>query len=154
LVNATLFFATTNGDTAATVPNSDKIIFNDTSKMFEPLVLANENNIKQTPNPTPDGSRIINVTENGLKVGTYPIKGFIKLSEADVDKLKSFTIIQQITSALPFGRFGIDYPNASVIELLPTDERGLSIGPYTLKHNATNKSLEFEYTMLFGGKLV
>ena len=129
-------------------------MFNDTSKMFEPLILANENNIKQTPNPTPDGSRIINVTENGLKVGTYPIKGFIKLSESDHTKLKSFPILQQITSALPFGRFGIEYPNATVLSLQPTDTKGLSIGVYRLEHNATNKSLEFQFTMLFGGQLV
>jgi len=149
-----LWFATTGSETGpGSVSSGDKIIFNDTTKIFQPLILDNENNIKQTPNPTPDGTRIINVTENGLKIGTYPILGHIKLSESDHTKLKSFPIIQQITTNLPFGRFGIDYPNATVLSLVPSATKGLSIGPYKLAHNATNKSLEFTYTMLFGGEL-
>jgi len=153
LANATLFFATTNGDTASSVPSTDKIVFNDTTKILQPIVLPTENNIKQIPNPTNDGSRIINVTENGLKVQNYKLIGHIKLSEADHTKLKSFPIPQQITTDLPFGIFGIDYPNASVLSFTPTLTKGLSIGPYTLTHNATNKALEFDFTMLFGGKL-
>lgn len=155
MVNATLWFATSGSETGpGSVSADDKIIFNSTTKILQPLETPFENNIKQTPNPTNDGSRIINVTENGLKGGSYELKGYIKIAEADHTKLKSFTIIQQITTALPFGRFGVDYPNADLLSLIPSDTLGLSFGPWSLKHNSTDKTIEFDFTLLFGGQLV
>lgn len=153
MVNATLWYAVNSGDLVNTVPASQKIEFTTKDRVLEPLENPYDNNIKQIPNPTNDGTRIINVTENGLKQYTYPLKGFIKLSDPNVSKLFSFRALQQITTNLPFGRFGIDYPNAPDFSFTPLVTRGLSIGPANLKHNATNASVDFEYTLLFGGRL-
>ena len=152
MVNATLWYATLPGQSAAGVPNSRKIVFDSSGeKYFAPLDHDYANNIKQIPNPQNLGVRQINVTENGLKDAGYPISGFIKISDSDSDKLVDFIQIEQITTALPFGVFGIDYPNLPKLSFVPTVEKGLSIGPVRFHHNSTNQALEFTYTMLFGG---
>ncbi len=152
MVNAKLYYKNTAGEGPAA--NAARTIeFNTETKHFAPISLSYENNIKQTPNPTNDGTRVINVTENGLLDANYPISGFIKLSETtDVQKLLDFIKVLQINDALPFGRFGIEYPNAPLLGFEPSVTKGLSIGPVVLLHNAVDKSINFTYTMLFGGE--
>jgi len=155
MVNATLYFKLTAGESPGSVPAGRRIDFDSSgNKSFSPLKLIYMNNIKQTPNPQNAGVRQINVTENGLKDANFPVGGFIKISDPDNTKLLSFPIEEQISTALPFGRFGIIYPNLPTLDFEPTATKGLSIGRIELTHNATNKSLEFAYTMLFGGTFV
>lgn len=155
MVNATLFYKITAGENPATIPAGRRIDFDSSgNKSFSPLKLDYANNIKQVPNPQNLGVRQINVTENGLKDANFPVGGFIKLTEPDHTKLKEFMILPQITTALPFGRFGIIYPNATLLGFDPNATKGLSIGPATLEHDSTNKAINFTYTMLFGGTFV
>jgi len=155
VVNATLFYKITAGENPATIPSGRRIDFDSSgNKSFSPLKLVYNNNIKQVPNPQNLGVRQINVTENGLKDANFPVGGFIKLTDPDHLKLREFMILPQITTALPFGRFGFIYPNAPLLDFDPTATKGLSIGDVTLEHNATNKTLEFTYLMLFGGTFV
>lgn len=152
-----MFFADVNGDTAASVPDAQKIEFNNDSKVLEmPFFWDYANSIKQIQNPTNDGTRIINVTENGLRRFQIPLKGHIKDSEVtDRNKLTDFLFELQISQALPFGRFGIDFPNQPRLSIRPTLTRGLSIAdPVIVKFNATAKITEFEYMMFFGGQAI
>lgn len=152
MVNATLWYANTDGQTHLTVPSQQRIVFNSSgNKYFAPIDHDYFNNIKQIPNPQNLGVRQINVTENGLKDANYPVAGFIKISDIDHEKLVDFMQVEQITTNLPFGRFGIDYPNLPKLSFIPTLTKGLAIGPVHFHHNSTNKTLEFTYTMLFGG---
>jgi len=154
LTNATLWFGDNTGDTPASVPGAQKIVFNNDDIVLENLVKWNyANSIKQIQNPTNDGTRIINVTENGLRGFTIPLKGFIKDNQvADRDKLTDFLFELQISIPLPFGRFGLDFPNQPNLSIRPTTERGLSIAdPVVVTYNAIAKQTDFEYMMFFGG---
>lgn len=151
MANATLYYKLAAGEAPAA--NSARRIEFDSSgnKSFIPLEHDYVNNIKQIPNPQNEGVRQINVTENGLKDASFPIGGFIKIADTDYEKLIDFMQVPQVTTALPFGRFGFIYPAIPKLSFEPTVTKGLSIGPVHLKHNSTNQALEFTYTMLFGG---
>jgi len=155
MVNATVYYKNTPGETPGSIPAGRRIDFESTgNKMFAPLKLNYFNNIKQIPNPQNAGVRQINVTENGLKDANYPFGGFIKIVDPDHEKLFDFPIVEQITEDMPFGRFGITYPHLPKLSFEPNATKGLSIGTNVLEHNSTNLSLEFTWTMLFGGKFV
>jgi len=139
------------------VPNSQKIQFNNDDIFLEtPTFWDYANSIKQLQNPTNDGTRIMNVTENGLRRFQIPLKGFVKDNQvADRDKLTDFLFELQISQALPFGVFGLDFPNQPNISIRPTVTRGLSIGdPVIIRYNSTAKMTEFEYMMFFGGRAI
>ena len=152
MANATLYHKNDPSENPFTIPAARKIEFDSSgNKSFIPLEHDYTNNIKQIPNPQNLGARIINVTENGLKDASFPIGGFIKITDSDHEKLIDFYQIPQVTDAMPFGKFGFIYPAIPKLSFEPTVIKGLSIGPVHLKHNSTNKTLEFTYTMLFGG---
>jgi len=152
MVNATLYYKNTPGESPGSIPAGRRIDFESNStKFLEPMKRNYFNNIKQTPNPQNAGARVINVTENGLKDLNFPLRGTIKVADSDYEKLFDFPVIEQITDDLPFGRFGITYPHASKFSFEPNATKGLSIGTDVLEHNSVNLSVEFNYTMLFGG---
>lgn len=124
--------------------------------MHNPVYWNYGNSIKQIQNPTNDGTRITNVTENGLRALTIPIKGHIKDTDVtDRNKLTDLMIALQVSTALPFGRIGLDFPNQPRLSIRPTLTRGLSIAdPCVVRYNSTGKVTEFEYTLFFGGKAV
>ncbi len=151
MVNATLYYKLSPVEPPAFTA-SRRISFDSSgNKSFIPLEHDYVNNIKQIPNPQPLGVRQINVTENGLKDASFPIGGFIKITDSDHEKLIDFMQVPQITDDMPFGSFGFIYPTLPKLSFEPTATKGLSIGPVHFKHNSTNKTLEFTYTMLFGG---
>jgi hypothetical protein len=157
VANSTLWYADNTGDTKDTVPAAQKIVFNNDDIVLEnPIQWNYSNSIKQIQNPTNNGDRIMNVTENGLRGFTIPIKGFIKDNQvADRDKLTDFLFVLQIVGGLPFGRFGLDVPNQPRLSVRPTTERGLSLAdPIVIKYNAIAKQTDFEYNMFFGGKAI
>jgi len=153
LVNATLYFLNNPGENLGSIPASQKLEFNEKTIRLEPLERIRDNNIKQTPNPNPDGVRKMITTENGLLVFTLPLKINIRQDQqAEIDKLEGFIDRPQVTDLMQFGIIGIDYPNADIpFSLIPSDSKGYSIGPTITRHMATDNSVDYQITLLFGG---
>lgn len=158
MANAILFFIDSNGQGVADAITAGQALEfnNDTIVLHEQPELIYGNSIKQTPNPTNDGSRIINVTENGLRANNIPISLHIKSPETvAINLLKTMITVQQINAALRFGRFGMVFPNSpEFFSFTPDDTFGYSIGEVSVKYNSTAKQIDCKLTLLFGGKYV
>lgn len=158
MANAILFFIDANGDDVADAISAGQALEfnNDTIVLHEQPELVYGNSIKQTPNPTNDGSRIINVTENGLRANNIPLSLHIKRAETvAINLLKTMITVQQINPALRFGRFGLAFPNSpEFFTFTPDNTFGYSIGDVSVKYNATAKQIDCKLTLLFGGKYV
>jgi len=157
LANATLWYKINVGDTLGGVASGQKINFNQDTIVLESIkFLPWENNIKFMSNPNPDGDRIINVTDNGGKIIILQLKGRIKATETvPVDNLFQFLKIVNIITALPFGRFSFDSPNATKFTLVSDATKGYSVmGAPELDYNVNGKTYRFTLNLGFGGKFL
>lgn len=166
MATATLFIRTvaTKNTTLAVLKSTfpDQVLeFNTPDKILEGNTRDHQNNIVAKPSPTNDGSKIIKIIPNGLKdLNLSNIQGHVKISNDDAyKKIINFPIIPQfIDPEFPFGRFGLDYPNATRHGIDPKTAtnatEGLTIKSLTSVHNAKAKIIEFTLNLQWGGTLV
>lgn len=94
--------------------------------------------------------------DNGFTGFVLPLLGYIKATETiEADNLFNFLKVKQMTDNFPHGIFNIDNPNGPKMSFESNTSKGLSVGSISeIKWNATNKSYDFDFLLLFAGTFV
>ena len=156
MTNITLWQKDAVSDTLGGVPVARKILFNDPNKGIELYEWLDwQNNIVVTENSNKTGERRANMEDAGFAGVRITLKGTIKvIATQEVTNLFNFLKVLQTTDALPMGRFNIDNPNGPAMSIVATATKGLSITKgSSIKWNPTEKSYDFNFSMIYGGDL-
>ncbi len=162
MANAMLFFrtpSTLQGAIADPVnlPAAQKLLFTPPNDLASGIDEVHENNIVRKLPPVPSGRRLIQ-TDEGFKQWILTLSGnyIIDSNVESADKLFDFINIAQGITELPFGVFGISYPNGpSYLNIDPDDTRGLMIMRRSGKHVGITKEIfDFSATVSLGGDVV
>ena len=101
MANGLLYYRTTTSKTTTTadpqnLASGQKLEFTFPTDLLESIQEAYSNNIKRSPIPNQDGTRKVNVQENGLESYTITISGVFKKSpEAGISTLSNNRINEQ-----------------------------------------------------------
>ena len=116
-----------------------------------------QNNVSIDPATNPDGTKKVNLQDNGRLEDIVVISGKINSSDVTfINKLKSFSRKLEIEPSFhKFGIFGFAYPNAPSFELDPDSTVGYFIDKLQLSIRGQAKSqVPFNLTLKSGGTLV
>ena len=161
MANAILYYRTYATRTSVTadpqnLPTAQKLEFTFPDDIMEGINESYTNNIKQLPIPNQDGTRKINIQENGLSANQISISGVFKKSSAvGITRLKSMRKIKQVDTHHVFGIFGIEIDTAPQFNLDPSTSQGLHIISTTLGYaGQRNTRYDFTVKLGFGGTIV
>ncbi len=151
----TIDVAPTDYSDPQNLPTSQKLEFVFPDDIMEGVNEQYKNNIKQIPIPNQDGSRKLNIQENGLEINTLTINGvFKKDSGVGIADLRAMRLIKQVDTYHLFGVFGIEIDNAPQFNLDPNTTRGYHIINTTIGyHGVRSTRYDFSFTLGFGGVL-
>lgn len=158
MANAILFYRTPASTIAITMdpqnlPTAQKLEFTFPDNIMEGVNEQYQNNIKQIPVPNQDGSRKINIQENGLSLFTLTVNGvFNKASGAGASKLKAMKILKQVDTFHLFGIFGLEIDSTPDFNLDPTAAKGFHIQSTNIGYQSVRTTrYDFSVTLGFGG---
>lgn len=161
MANAMLFFRTAATLQAATpdplnLPDAQKLLFTPPNDLASGIDEDHENNIVRKIPPKPSGRRIIQ-TDEGFKGWILTLAGNYIIESNVESATKLFTFINEVQgiTELPFGVFGILYPNGpSYLNIDPDSTRGLMIMRRRGKHVGITKEIfDFSATVSYGGDI-
>lgn len=169
MANAILFYRTpsTRGagsgdgfDDPQTLPTAQKLEFVFPDDIMEGINENYENNIKSIPIPNQDGTRKINIQENGLLNNKITLNGVFKKdipesTTSGIADLQAMRILKQVDTFHLFGIFGIEIDNAPEFDLDPTATEGFHIINTTIGYAGIRTTrYDFSVTLGFGGTVV
>ena len=168
MVNAVLFYRTDSTltdsvDTLITNNPTQCLEYDAPDNILEALNESYSNRINQQVSVNSEGNRQIFIRDDGLASRTITIGGVVRKLSTDIDKLKKFRIIQQTTTNLVHGIFGLRIGNAEFFEIDPQKDvtscgsttigRGLMIKDMKIGYAGNQKvRYDFSITLSFGGK--
>lgn len=158
MANALLYFRTVTTLTTniSELDSAQKLEFVPPNDLASGIDEDHENNIVRKIPPKPSGRRIIQ-TDEGFKGWTLTLSGnyIINSNGESADKIFAFINTIQGITELPFGVFGILYPNGpNYLNINPTDSRGLMIMRRRGKHVGITKEIyDFSVTLSYGGDI-
>ena len=146
----------------ADLPSAQKLEFTFPDNVLEGLTETYTNNIINIPVPNSEGVRRINKQENGLKSVSVSVKGLLKNTQTDIQKLKTIRQTPQLDLQHPNGRIGFYSPNATEFSLDPSATvsgstnvpatQGYTISDVTIGYAGQTKTrYSFQLTLNFGG---
>jgi len=159
MANAILFFRTaaTLVTPIASLPAPQILTFTPPNDLASGIDEVHDNNIVRKIPPVPSGRKLIQ-TDEGFKQWILTLSGnyIIDSNVESADKLFNFINIAQGITELPFGVFGISYPNGpNYLNIDPDDTRGLMIMRRSGKHVGITKEIfDFSVTVSLGGDVV
>lgn len=160
MANGLLYYRTTTSKTTTTadpqnLPSGQKLEFTFPTDLLESIQEAYSNNIKRSPIPNQDGTRKVNVQENGLESYTITISGVFKKSpEAGISTIRNMRKILQVDAHHIYGKFGLKIDNAPQYDIDPTDVKGLHIISTSIGYRSPEVArYDFQITLGFGGTL-
>jgi len=160
MVNALLFFRTASTLQGAVpnpldLPMAQQLLFTPPNDLVSGIDEDHENNIVRKIPPKPSGRRIIQ-TDEGFKGWILTLSGnYVINAGASADKIFAFINEIQGIIELPFGVFGILYPNGpSYLNIDPDDTKGLMVMRRRGKHiGITRDIFDFSVTVSYGGDI-
>ncbi len=158
MANAILFFrtASTLVTPIASLPDNQRLEFIPPNDLASGIDEDHENNIVRKIPPKPSGRRIIQ-TDEGFKGWLLTLSGnyIIDSNVESADKIFAFINIPQGIIELPFGVFGISYPNGpTYLNIDPNNTRGLMVVRRRGKHVGITKEIfDFSVTVSYGGDI-
>ena len=146
----------------ADLPSAQKLEFTFPDNVLEGLTETYTNYIINIPVPNSEGVRRINKQENGLKSVSVSVKGLLKNTQTDIQKLKTIRQTPQLDLQHPYGRIGFYSPNATEFSLDPSATvsgstnvpatQGYTISDVTIGYAGQTKTrYSFQLTLNFGG---
>lgn len=156
-----LFFRTASTLQAAiplpvNLPDAQKLLFTPPNDLASGIDEGQKNNIVRKVPPKPSGRRIIQ-TDEGFASWILTLSGnyIIDSNVESADKLFAFMNIPQGITELPFGVFGISYPNGpSYLNKDATSTTGFMIMDRQGKHVGITKEIfDFSVTVSYGGDI-
>ena len=162
MANAILFYRTPSTLQAAvpdpnSLPAGQKLLFTPPNDLASGIDEDHENNIVRKIPPKPSGRRIIQ-TDEGFKGWILTLSGnyIIESNVESADKLFAFINVIQGIAELPFGVFGISYPNGpTYLNIDPDSTKGLMVMRRSGKHVGITKEIfDFSATVSFGGDII
>jgi len=159
MANAILYFRTaaTLVTPIASLPSAQRLTFTPPNDLASGIDEDHENNIVRKIPPKPSGRRIIQ-TDEGFKGWLLTLSGnyIIDSNVESADKLFAFINEVQAIIELPFGVFGISYPNGpTYLNIDPNSTKGLMVMRRRGKHMGITKEIfDFSATVSFGGDIV
>ena len=159
MANAILFFRTaaTLVTPIASLPSNQILTFTPPNDLASGIDEVHDNNIVRKIPPVPSGRKLIQ-TDEGFKQWILTLSGnyIIESNVESADKLFNFINIPQGITELPFGVFGISYPNGpNYLNIDPDSPRGLMIMRRSGKHVGITKEIfDFSVTVSLGGDVV
>jgi len=158
MVNAILYFRTavTLLTPIADLPAIQRLEFTPPSDLASGIDEDHENNIVRKVPPKPSGRRIIQ-TDEGFKGWILTLSGnyIIDSNTESADKIFAFINEIQGINELPFGVFGISYPNGpTYLNIDPDSTKGLMVMRRRGKHTGITKEIfDFSVTVSYGGDI-
>ncbi len=158
MANAILYFRTVSTlvTPIASLPSAQRLTFTPPDDLASGIDEEHENNIVRKIPPKPSGRRIIQ-TDEGFKGWILTLSGnyIIDSNVESATKLFDFINIVQAIAELPFGVFGIFYPNGpSYLNIDPNSTKGLMIMRRRGKHIGLTKEIfDFSATVSYGGDI-
>lgn len=137
------------------LPSGQKLEFTFPTDLLESINEVYSNNIKRSPIPNQDGTRKVNVQENGLESYTITINGvFKKAPEAGISTIRNMRKIKQVDAHHIYGIFGLEVDNAPQYNIDPTNLKGLHIISTTIGYKSPQVArYDFQIQLGFGGTL-
>lgn len=140
------------------LPADQQLIFpSGSTTIVEAVQNVYQNNVSVDPSVNPDGTKKVNLQDNGRLEDILSISGKIISSDVTfINKLKSFSRKLQIEASFhKFGIFGFAYPKADSFSLDPDDTVGFFIDTLQLNVRGQAKGeVPFIITLKTGGTLV
>ena len=132
---------------------AQKLEFTFPDNILEGVSEQYDNNIKQIPIPNQDGTRKINLQENGLSAFTLTVNGVFKKSSGNgVSKLKDMRKLKQVDTHHLFGVFGLEIDSTPDFNLDPSATAGFHIKSVNIGYQSVNTTrFDFSVTFGFGG---
>ncbi len=161
MANAMLFFRTAATLQGAVpdpdnLPAAQKLLFTPPDDLASGIDEEHENNIVRKVPPKPSGRRIIQ-TDEGFKGWLLTLSGnyIIESNVESADKIFAFINEIQGITELPFGVFGIEYPNGpNYLNIDPDSTKGLMVVRRRGKHVGITKEIfDFSVTVSYGGDI-
>lgn len=158
MANAILYYRTpsTLADSIASLPAAQKLEFIPPSDLASGIDEFQETNIVRKVPPKPSGRRLVQ-TDEGFKQWILTLSGnyVIESNVESAQKLFDFQNIAQGITELPFGVFGISYPNGpDYLNKDSTSTQGFMIQRRGGKHVGITKEIfDFSVTVSFGGDI-
>ena len=127
--NSILYYRTTGTTTTAidSLPSNQTVLFDSSAVRLEKITRPYKNNITDTPVVTSDGTRSINIQDNGILSNTYQLLCSFRMDKSEATtayaNLESLITRGQVESKFPYGNVGLFVPNMSL--------------PFTIDPNAT-----------------
>jgi len=159
MANAILYFRTpaTLVTPIASLPSAQRLEFTPPNDLASGIDERQKNNIVRKVPPKPSGRRLIQ-TDEGFESWILVLSGnyIIESNVEAADKLFDFMNIAQGITELPFGVFGISYPNGpNYLNKDCTATQGFMIMDRGGKHIGITKEIfDFSVTISFGGDIV
>ena len=160
MANGLLYYRTTTTRYAdendpTNLPSGQKLEFTFPTDLLESIQESYSNNIKRSPIPNQDGTRKVNVQENGLESYTITISGVFKKSpEAGISTIRNMRKLLQVDAHHIYGKFGLKIDNAPQYDIDPTDVKGLHIISTSIGYRSPEVArYDFQITLGFGGTL-
>lgn len=158
MANAILYFRTaaTLVTPIASLPSNQRLEFTPPNDLASGIDEGHENNIVRKVPPKPSGRRLIQ-TDEGFKEWILTLSGnyIIDSNVESADKIFAFINIPQGITELPFGVFGISYPNGpTYLNIDPDATKGLMVMRRRGKHVGITKEIfDFSVTVSYGGDI-
>jgi len=158
MANAILYFRTaaTLVTPIASLPANQRLEFTPPNDLASGIDEDHENNIVRKVPPKPSGRRIIQ-TDEGFKGWILTLSGnyIIESNTESADKIFAFINEIQGITELPFGVFGISYPNGpTYLNIDPDSTKGLMVMRRRGKHIGITKEIfDFSVTVSYGGDI-
>lgn len=161
MANAILYTRTPTSTAVITpdpqnLPTAQKLIFTFPDDVMEGVNETYENNIKSISSPNQDGTRKINIQENGLRINTITINGvFKKTAGVGIAQLQVLRKQKQVDTFHIFGNIGLEIDNAPEFNLDPTATKGFHIISTSIGYAGVRTTrYDFSVTLGFGGTFV
>ena len=173
MVNAVLFWRSdstlttsvsslVSADSSKSIQTQQCLEYDAPDNILEAVQETYGNRINEQVSVNSEGNRQIFIRDDGLATRSLAIQGIIKKESTDITKLKHFRILQQTTTNLVHGRFGIRIGNATHYQIDPRKDnydgsgaigRGLMIKDMTIGYSGAEKTrYAFKITLAFGGQ--
>jgi len=160
MANALWFYRTASTLQAAVpdpldLPMGQQLLFTPPNDLVSGIDEDHENNIVRKIPPKPSGRRIIQ-TDEGFKGWILTLSGnYVINAGASATKIFNFINIPQGITELPFGVFGISYPNGpAYLNIDPDSTKGLMVMRRRGKHvGITTEIFDFSVTVSYGGDI-
>lgn len=138
------------------LPTAQKLIFTFPDDIMEGVNETYQNNIKSITSPNQDGTRKINIQENGLSNSTITINGvFKKTAGVGIAQLQVLRKQKQVDTFHIFGNIGLEIDSAPEFNLDPTATAGFHIISTTVGYAGVRTTrYDFSVMLGFGGTIV